>query len=85
MASLGAFGEKAYAIFDERVEGFAFACPGVLISSTSVRSEWETYPALPGGQWKLSYEDVGRTFVGRGEDTVSAYLDLIRARLDIEA
>lgn len=81
-----AFGDDAYSIFDDKVEGFAFACPGVLLSSTKVRREWvrSPDPVAEQSHWRLSYQDGPRQFVGKGEDIVSAYLDLIRARMDIE-
>lgn len=73
-------GDRVHRLLTEGSEGFVFACPGVALSSESVTREWVS-SATP--HWRLSYRDGTREFVGVGEDVPLAYLDLIKARMDL--
>lgn len=59
--------------------GFKFVCPGVALGSHEVDVR------LQDRQWVLSYVDGDRTYTGRADDQVAAYLALIADRYGLIA
>jgi hypothetical protein len=58
-----------------------FVIPHVAISSRDVAISRD----LEAHEWVLTYEDAGRTWVGRAENLTRAYLELIADRLGLGA
>jgi hypothetical protein len=56
--------------------GFKFVIPGVMLGADDVAVDLDRESS----EWVLTYQDSGRTWTGRGHDTVRAYLDLIADR-----
>lgn len=67
---------SGWTIFQRRTGpgGYKFVCPGVMLGEDDVDVK------LEGGQWVLSYVDGDRTYTGRADDQVAAYLALIADR-----
>jgi hypothetical protein len=60
--------------------GYKFVCPGVMLGDDNVDI------ALRGHQWHLSYTDEGgRSYAGRADSQVGAYLALIADRYGLVA
>lgn len=59
--------------------GFKFIIPSAAISSEDVTIVRDTVAH----EYVLTYEDAGRTWTGRHEDLIRAYLDLIANRLGL--
>lgn len=73
-AMMAATGMDVYENREPGRGGFKFVIPGISLSSNDVTVTFEA------GQWVLTYVDADRTWTGRADDKVAAYLDLIADR-----